>query len=173
MILLAHSRHGIARIIFVTITGSGANEGRGADLADGSVDSGWNFKASVYNRSAGELAPYSSSRIFRSGLFIQFFDHHRSMDIAVISARCFRHHRRSLCLNDTSFQGHPSPSEKHLLKYATLCNDKRFKMIAFILKQKYKSSCSEHPKIHYSALGLALERWNNSTKIKQGNTSGL
>ena len=30
----------------------GANEGHGADLADGSVDSGWNFKASVYNRSA-------------------------------------------------------------------------------------------------------------------------
>ena len=29
---------------------AGANEGRGADLADGSVDSGWNFKASVYNR---------------------------------------------------------------------------------------------------------------------------
>ncbi len=29
---------------------TGANEGRGADLADGSVDSGWNFKASVYNR---------------------------------------------------------------------------------------------------------------------------
>ena len=29
---------------------AGANEGRGADLADGKVDKGWDFKASVYNR---------------------------------------------------------------------------------------------------------------------------
>ena len=31
---------------------TGANEGRGADLADGKVDKGWDFKASVYNRLA-------------------------------------------------------------------------------------------------------------------------
>jgi hypothetical protein len=66
---ITHLQHSTRPSHIPPITASpGANEGRGADLADGtagcqirtecqfiildagSVDSGWNFKASVYNR---------------------------------------------------------------------------------------------------------------------------
>jgi hypothetical protein len=48
--VLNHTRRAYDDELHIDSFCTGANEGRGADLADGSVDSGWNFKASVYNR---------------------------------------------------------------------------------------------------------------------------